>query len=127
MAAVNSDSMAAAVKEILDAYGIQVRNAVETAVQKTADEARKLVARAGDYEDRTGRYRKGFYSRKGDAGYVGSVYRVGNRRYRLSHLLEKPHRIGKAGMTRAFPHFAPAAEYAGKRLPIAVKEELEKQ
>jgi len=120
--------MAAAMRQILDDYGAQVRDDVETATAKVANEAKAVIAAAGKYQDHPGRkqYRKSCTVQKGQASYVGSLYRLFNKLYQLTHLLENGHDKRDGTRTRAFPHFSVAADYVRERLPEAVKEELGK-
>ena len=92
---------------ILDEYA----ESIESGVTLEADKASKSLVDdlKKDSPNRTGEYAKSW-------GRIreGGVYIVRNaRHWRLTHLLENPHRKrGGKGMVRAYPHIASAAKKA---------------
>lgn len=107
--------LAGAEQEIYD----EVADIAENIVQESTDKIQK----AGDYEGRTGKYRKGFYN-KGERGWRKFTFTLANKRYRLTHLLEHGHATRDGGRTKAHPHWKPTQEAIKKKYVAEVKKRL---
>lgn len=98
----------------------EVYKAAEEVAQATVD----TLKTTGNYEDRTGKYRKGFAVKKQNH-YTYPSATVHNKVYRLTHLLENGHmKANGKGRTKAFPHWKPAEEKAVKEFEDKVKDKL---
>lgn len=92
----------------LSNYTNEVTEKLEEVKIKVAKDTVKNLKSAGNFEDLTGDYRKG-WSRK----RVGTAEVIHNRTdYQLTHLLEKGHVKRGGGRTRVFPHIGQAEEKA---------------
>ena len=100
-----------------------VEKATERAVKKVADEALDSLLNNANIPVRTGEYKKGFYIKKRKNKYV-----IANKKYRLTHLIEKPHNIKRrkdspvTGQSKAHPHWEKAQKIVDE-LPQRIKEE----
>ena len=110
------------------------RNA-DKITKQVAKETCKVVKQEAGFTDRSGKYIRAIKVSSEQTGSGREVHTVSasndnnNGQYRLTHLLEDGHKTvkshgkyGKAGKTRAFPHFTAGAEYADWRLEQLVKE-----
>ena len=107
------------------------RNA-DKITKQVAKETCKVVKQEAGFTDRSGKYIKAIKvstEQTGSGRKVHTVSASSNGQYRLTHLLEDGHKTvkshgkyGKAGNTRAFPHFTAGAEYADWRLEQLAKE-----
>ena len=107
------------------------RNA-DKITKQVAKETCKVVKQEAGFTDRSGKYIKAIKvstEQTGSGRKVHTFSASSNGQYRLTHLLEDGHKTvkshgkyGKAGKTRAFPHFTAGAEYADWRLEQLAKE-----
>lgn len=108
---INIDSFANEVVKQLKMYSSEVKRKVDEGKKDVAKEAVKELRTAGDFEDLTGDYRKGWAVKKDGTAQV-----VHNKTdYQLTHLLENGHVIKNGtqrsyGDTRKFEHIAPVEE-----------------
>ncbi len=65
---------------------------------------------------RTGKYAKSFYKKTLAKGRGYKRNAIGNKVYRLTHLLEDGHLTSNGKRTRAFPHWKDAEEFVDKRI-----------
>ena len=70
-------------------------------------------------------YKKQFYLKKDGTGLAWSKITIANKKYRLTHLLERGHAKSNGGRTKAYPHWADAQKEVDK-LPDMIKEALSK-
>lgn len=109
------------ISETIHSYSKEVKEAIDDSVLKTAEEVRDMVKeKAPVQKGKKGKY-KNSISIKREKEILGnkqSIVYVKSPHYRLTHLLEKGHVIrnqyGTYDRTRAFPHWAPAEDYANK-------------
>lgn len=104
-----------AIGEVLQEYGEDVTAAIAPTTQKVAEDTVQTLKSTGDYEDRTGDYRKSFTqtTEKTYRGATSIIHSEEPQNYRLTHLLERGH-MTRDGTTRtkAYPHWKPAEEKA---------------
>ena len=102
----------------LENYKEEVENALKDEIRHTAKEAKKCLVnhpnlQPGSGAYRTGEYLKGFRIKTIAEGYGFLRLRLTNKKFRIGHLLEESHPAGPLRiMTRAFPHWRDAQEYA---------------
>lgn len=121
-----------AINEILNEYANEVVESSKEAVISTGKMALK-VAQAHASQIGRGKYARSLTMEEGaDTGrvYMGTSVTIYSKQYRLAHLLEHGHVLkvrGKVrGVTRAFPHFAPAEQYAIQMLPEKIKQVIQR-
>ncbi len=107
----------------LEAYAEEVEEKVKTMIEEGAEEIMLNLKKHPSIPERTGKYRKSFFIKKikdGD-GYI--LVKIANKKYQLTHLLEKPH-INRDGTTKskAFPHWRDAQADAEKLAEKISKE-----
>ena len=110
MADVNN--LAAAIAEELGKYSAEVDEAMQGEIDKTSKEIVKDLKNDPIIPEKTGDYKKSFYAKKLGQGKGYKRVVVANKKYRLTHLLEKGHVTRNGGRTRAFPHWVHAQEKA---------------
>jgi len=71
-----------------------------------------------------GKYAKSFYAKKEFENNGSIRYRIANKEYQLTHLLENGHALRQGGRTRAFPHWKTAEDELNNELPRKLKEVL---
>ena len=119
---VKVDDLAAAITAAVREYTEDVSEAIAQKVDQTADLVLADAKAGGQYEDRTGEYRKGWKKTKADE--YGRTRRIiwNKDGYRRVHLLEFGHATrGGTGRVRAFPHLVPAYEKHGAPLPDHIR------
>lgn len=120
------------INQLLEQYDKDVYEVMDSAVDDVANEtANKL--RAVQFKT-GGEYSASWVSDKEQSGRLQTKRVVHNaEHYRLTHLLEKGHVIrngrsritGKSyGRTGAYPHIAPAEDWAREELPRIVERKL---
>lgn len=103
----------------------EIEDAVTETLQETAKEALEVLKTNVKIPRKTGEYAEGFYMKKKTKG-TNLAFLVRNKKYRIGHLLENPHKTrNKAKMSRAFPHWRDAQKVADT-LPERLKEALSK-
>ena len=100
--------------------------------KQVAKETCEVVKQEAGFTDRSGKYIRAIKVSSEKTGSGRSMHTVSansDGQYRLTHMLEDGHKTdkshgkyGKAGKTRAFPHFSAGAEYADWRLEQLAKE-----
>lgn len=119
---MNND-VAIQLDRLLTAYDEKVQQVTDQVFQEVAkDTVAKLKSSS---PKKTGKYASGWKAKKqGQSDIV-----VHNTHYQLTHLLENGHVIrnkkGTYGRTRAFPHIAPAEEWASNEVQNELKRRLE--
>ena len=118
-------NLAEFVGEALEEYSNDVLQAINETLEETADEAVSELKTAGDFNDRTGKYRKG-WAAKTEGGTLGIQNQIvhNKKHYRLTHLLEYGHLTRNGNRTRAFPHIASVEESLGDKVEQRMKEKL---
>ncbi len=105
-------------EELKEWSGTELQKALNEGIKETADEAAKMLKKGGPYEERTGKYTKGWTSgvRSNRASAVTGLeqYSVYNRKHpQLTHLLEKGHQSRKGGRVKSFEHIKPVSDQIG--------------
>ena len=127
MKTTSLNNFANEVIKITREYAEEVEDQTEAAIMKTAYKSEDDLHVAGKFENRTGKYRKGWTVTFNQLRY-GLEAIVHNKRYMLTHLLESGHAKWLWGKdtgeeVRAFPHIAQVNEEAQKML----EEEIERR
>lgn len=87
-----------------------------------ANEALQKLRNHPNIPVRTGDYARGFFLKKKSSGtYFG--YKLKNKKYRITHLLEHGHAKRGGGRTRAFPHWKDAQKIVDE-LPDRLKRRI---
>lgn len=108
----------------LDDYADEVEGVVQKVCASLAKEVQEDLLNNDGIPQQTGEYKKSFYVKKETYKNGKVKYRVANKKYRLTHLLEYGHAInGGTGRTRDFPHWIDGQEIADT-LPERIKERL---
>lgn len=121
---IKADDFSSVCKKILDQYGDDCREAVIDTVKEVAKESAKELKSAGDFNNRTGAYRKGWTSKVQTSrlGAEGVVYNKSS--YYLTHLLEFGHAKQNGGRTRAFAHIEPVEKDTERKLMEVLEKKL---
>ena len=125
---VSLNNFASEVIKITEEYADEVEDQTEAAVVKTAFKAEDKLHVAGKFENRTGKYRKGWTVTFNQLRY-GLEAVVHNKVYMLTHLLESGHAKWLWGRNtgeevQAFEHIASVNEEAQKMLEEEIKRRL---
>ena len=117
------------ITKILKGYADEVEDQTEAAIVKTAYKAESDLHVAGDFQNRSGKYRKGWTITFIHHRY-GLEAIVHNKVYMLTHLLESGHAKWLWGIdtgedVRAFPHIAQVNEEAQRMLEDELKRRME--
>lgn len=93
-----------------------LRQALNEAIQETAETGAKMLQKDGPYKSRMGKYAKGWQATLRKRRYSSITgleqYSINNKtRYQLTHLLENGH-VGRDGKrVKAFEHIKPVEEF----------------
>lgn len=122
---VTVDGIGDAMKQTFKKFGTVTTEDVSVAAKYAAKEALQTLRDTTPYKSRTGNYKRSFTAETAYRDTYSYGMRIGARGpyYRLTHLLEKGHRLrGGSGKTRSYPHIAPAQEAADKAFEEKIKE-----
>lgn len=117
---VKVDDFNGAVTSILKDFSNDVLEQTNEAVKDVATEARDELKVEGDFQNRSGKYRKGWRVTFTELRY-GIEATVHNKVYQLTHLLESGHAKwlwgrDTGGTVQAFPHIEKVNEEAQRKL-----------
>ncbi|PEA54506.1 hypothetical protein CON64_12425 [Bacillus pseudomycoides] len=105
---VSIDNLANEIAKQVELYTREVKEEVEQAADDVTKESVNNLKTAGGFDDQSGDYRKGWTRKK-----VKGVWVIYNKKYQLTHLLERGHVInGGTGRARKFPHIGPEEQKA---------------
>lgn len=108
----NPDFLGEAIKEELEKYAAEVDATMQKETDKIAKEVLTDLKNNPNIPKKTGEYKKSFYIKKIAQGQGYKRVAIANRKYQLTHLLEKGHVTRNGKRTRAFPHWADAQKKA---------------
>ena len=117
---VSVNDFSGEVSKIFDVYSDEIVENVNEAVKEVAEDSKKELKVAGEFQNRSGKYRKGWRVSFNKLRY-GIEAVVHNKVYPLTHLLESGHAKWLFGRdtgeeVRAFPHIEKVNEEAQKKL-----------
>ena len=120
---ISIDSLADAVKEILDDYADVTTDGMKKAVKDAGNAVRDDI-RSGA-PTKTGKYAKSWSvktTKENTHAFEVTVYST--NRYQLAHLLEFGHALRGGGRARAKPHIAPAEQKGIEQLERDIERSL---
>lgn len=125
---VAPEAFAGEVTKIFNEYSAEMQEEVNEAIRDVAKESRKELKVSGDFNNRTGKYRKGWTITYNKMRY-GLEAIVHNSRYQLTHLLESGHAKVLWGRktnetVKAFPHIAAVNDEAQRKLEEEIQRRL---
>lgn len=125
---VSANDFSGAVTNILKDWSADVLEETNEAVKEVATEARDELKVEGNFENRSGKYRKGWRVTFTELRY-GLEATVHNKVYQLTHLLESGHAKwlwgrDTGGTVQAFPHIEKVNEEAQRKLEEEIVRRL---
>lgn len=125
---VSANDFSGAVTNILKDWSADVLEETNEAVKEVATEARDELKVEGNFENRSGKYRKGWKVTFTELRY-GLEATVHNKVYQLTHLLESGHAKWLWGRdtgetVQAFPHIEKVNEEAQRKLEEEIVRRL---
>ena len=125
---VSANDFSGAVTNILKDWSADVLEETNEAVKEVATEARDELKVEGNFENRSGKYRKGWKVSFTELRY-GLEATVHNKVYQLTHLLESGHAKwlwgrDTGGTVQAFPHIEKVNEEAQRKLEEEIVRRL---
>lgn len=125
---VSVNDFSGAVTNILKDWSADVLEETNEAVKEVATEARDELKVEGNFENRSGKYRKGWRVTFTELRY-GLEATVHNKVYQLTHLLESGHAKwlwgrDTGGTVQAFPHIEKVNEEAQRKLEEEIVRRL---
>ena len=114
-----------AIKDILDEYGDEVREAMSETSEEIAKETVAKMKSSGSFGG-SGAYKK-TWSKSVESKRTNVEMIVHNTKHgQLTHLLEYGHAKTNGGRTRAFPHIAPVNDWAQTEFINVLERKLKK-
>lgn len=125
---VSANDFSGAVTTLIKDWSIEVVEQTKEAVVEVATEARNELKVEGAFQNRSGKYRKGWRVTFNEMRY-GIEATVHNKVYQLTHLLESGHAKFLWGRAtgeevQAFPHIANVNDEAQRKLEEEIKRRL---
>lgn len=125
---VSVNDFSGEVTKILKSWSAEVLEETNEAVKDVATEARDELKVEGNFENRSGKYRKGWKVTFTELRY-GLEATVHNKVYQLTHLLESGHAKwlwgrDTGGTVQAFPHIEKVNEEAQRKLEEEIVRRL---
>lgn len=125
---ISANDFSGAVTNILKDWSADVLEETNAAVKDVATEARDELKVEGNFENRSGKYRKGWRVTFTELRY-GLEATVHNKVYQLTHLLESGHAKwlwgrDTGGTVQAFPHIEKVNEEAQRKLEEEIVRRL---
>lgn len=123
---ISPDELTQTLKQVYQTYSDEVLKTVDTAVKETGEETAKNLKGAGDFRNRSGKYRRGWKVQitEGRLGLSATVYQ-GAKPTNLTSWLEFGHAKAGGGRVQAHPHIAEANEQAQKTLVETITKKVE--
>lgn len=113
---VSLNNLGQAIAAELEAYAQDVQENISVGVSEITKEITEELKNDPIVPTLSGKYKKSFYFKKLAEGHNYVRFVVANKRYRLTHLLERGHAKTNGGRTRAFPHWKPAEDKLNKKM-----------
>jgi len=125
---VSVNDFTGAVTSIIKGWSTEVVEQTKEAVTEVATEARNDLKVEGAFQNRSGKYRKGWRITYDERRY-GIKATIHNKVYQLTHLLESGHAKFLWGRAtgeevQAFPHIANVNDEAQRKLEEEIKRRL---
>ena len=125
---VSANDFSGAVTNILKDWSADVLEQTNEAVKDVATEARDELKVEGEFQNKSGKYRKGWKVTFTELRY-GLQATVHNKVYQLTHLLESGHAKwlwgrDTGGTVQAFPHIEKVNEEAQRKLEEEIVRRL---
>lgn len=126
---VTADNFSDAIMQAINDYAESVENEMKEEIRTTALAIRNMLLHHPNVPVRTGKYKKGFRTKKVADGPGYRRMKVYNLKWSLTYLLEHGHDLVRHGQkywwARSFPHWKDAQKFADK-VPVRMKERLDK-
>ena len=124
---VSINNFASEITKITREYLDEVEEGANKAVMETAFDARDDLKVAGDFKNRTGRYRKGWTITFDQSRFAITAI-VHDVAYQLTHLLENGHQLVRGGRVigevQAFPHIEEVNNEAQRMLEERIEKAI---
>ena len=123
---IKVDDLASQLAKNINEFMGATDDIVEESIEEIAQKATEITRSAGDYKDRSGKYRRSIKHEKvkrKDHEFKATIYSR-DPDYRLTHLLEFGHQTKNGGRTKAYPHFAKGEQYAEDELVTTIKRKI---
>lgn len=110
---------------ILEDFSENVVEKTNEVIAKVAKDSVQKLKTAGNFNNRTGKYRKGWKSTpvNGKFGVISQVIH-NPKEYRLTHLLEYGHINRDGSRTKAYPHIKAIEDEAEKNILSEIEKKL---
>lgn len=115
--------LSTAIMAELEEYTEETKKKLQKVVDEVTDEALLDLQTNPNVPEKSGAYASGFYKRREKIGFGKTVNIIANKKYQITHLLERPHPMPQGGMSKAYPHWADAQKIADT-LPERMKEAI---
>ena len=124
MSAVKIDGLAKEVSSILNDYASECQTKVDEIIDRVVKKGTKSLKAAGNFTDRSGKYRKGWRSKteKHRLYSEGVVYNAAKPG--LTHLLENGHASVNGGRVQAYPHISDVNDETQEEFESELMREL---
>lgn len=123
---ISADQLASEIGKVLQTFANDCQTAVDDAAEEVAKEAVEELKRTSPVGSGTW---KGHYAKKWSVKKDGGKYVIHNKKYQLTHLLEKGHDVivnGKVvGRVKAQPHIKPVEEQVQDDFEKEIKKKIE--
>jgi hypothetical protein len=103
-------------------YGDEGRDALNKAILEVAEESKQDLTGAGGFNGR--KFKRSWIVKTTEGKFKGVFAQVGNKVYRITHLLEFGHATRGGGRARGFNFVAPVNDKVEERVMDKLKEAL---
>ena len=117
--------IAKAIENELTGYTEEIEEIVDAEIDKISMDVVDDLKNNSNIPVNTGKYKKSFYAKLKSKGRGYNIVIVCNKKYRLTHLLEKGHITRNGGRTKAYPHWK-QAETVANRLYQRLRERIKR-
>ncbi len=125
---VSVNDFSGEITKIVKSWTSDVQEVTQETIKEIAEESRDELKVAGDFKNRSGKYRKGWKVSFEESRYGLSAI-VHNKEYPLTHLLESGHAKWLFGRdtgdeVKAFPHIENVNDEAQKKLELELARRI---